>query len=66
MTTSFKLSGEHNKRADDVEATIQRAKQTARSAGVAIDVVAVPTGTHVATVWPDGKVDVTWEGRRYA
>lgn len=66
MTTSFKLAGEHNEKANDVEATIQRAKRRARSAGASIDVVDVPAGAHIATVWPDGKVDVTWEGRRCA
>lgn len=62
---SFMLAGESDKKTDDVEATIQRAKRTARGRGAAVDVVN-EAGTDIAKVWPDGKVDVTWEGNRYA
>lgn len=64
--TLFKMADEHDTRADDVEATIQRAKRWARKRGGTVDVVDVPAGVHIATIWPDGKVDVTWHGNRYA
>jgi hypothetical protein len=64
--TAFKLASAPGGETDDVEATIWKAKRAARTTGAAVDVVGVPGNTRIARVWPDGKIDVTWAGARYA
>ncbi len=51
---------------DDVEAAIRSARQGARRSGYYVAVIAVPSGEEIARVFPNGQVDVTWLGSRYA
>jgi hypothetical protein len=52
--------------ADDVEKVIRRARHKASSQGASVEVLDLETRKEIARVWPDGQVDVTMFGSRYA
>lgn len=49
-----------------INTAIGRARSNACKRGETVNVITHDTDIIVAVVWPDGKVDVTWEGCRYA
>lgn len=49
----------------EIEEAIYAAKDKARRGGASVKICELETDEIVASVWPDGKVDVTFHGCRY-
>jgi hypothetical protein len=48
----------------DIEDLIREKKREARAQGNKIELHHPSTRAHIANIWPDGKVDVTFAGQR--